>query len=327
MVRDFKKWMQFIKYMRGIRRFEDSKSIFGLPPYKIIDYRTPINRQGIILTPSVLNFHPSIWRYNTTIFTGHGSGDKPYFGKRIPEKMVRFDHHFIAGPKNLEKLKDIKVDISGEKLIKIGNMRFDDYINGKINRGKVLDNLGIKDPDRPTILYAPTWSWGNGTLLKYGRRFCKELSPHYNLIIRPHGHDRMHISKIRRWAKRKKLTHIYFSNPSNLAGHDTMGDFLVSDLLISDMSSVMYEYLVTLKPIVVIRNDFKGVHKMPDAMKVHRIAAHYDESEKMMTLIERSFKYHEDKLEAYRTIRDRCFYFNDGKSTQRAVEFIRSLKS
>ncbi len=326
LVRNIKKWIQFVKYTRGIARPGNRVPLLKIPRMKIHDSRQPIPWQGIFLSPSVSSFHAGTRENIITIYTGHGSGDKPYFGPGIPDKMAAFDYHFIAGPKNLAKLKDINVDLPFEKIIKIGNMRFDDYLNQKIDRSQVKKRLGIKDNERQTILYAPTWSWGNGTLLKYGARFCKELSAHYNLIIRPHGHDRMQIPKLRCWAKKEGLSNICFSNPSNLAENDTMDDFLVSDLLISDVSSVMYEYLVTQKPVIIIKNDFKDHHEMPHEMKINSIAEHYDESIPMLTLIERSFRMHAQKKPDYLALRNNCFYFNDGKSAQRAVEFLSKIR-
>ena len=63
--------------------------------------------------------------------------------------------------------------------------------------------LGVQDRDRKTILYAPTWKWGAGTLHQYGYKFCQELTKEYNLIIRPHYFDRKYIPKFKYWAKSK----------------------------------------------------------------------------------------------------------------------------
>lgn len=325
LARDLRRWIQFKKYMRGSNRFESRRTFLNTPPVKIFDTRKYISWKGVIISPSAVRFHPNN-RHITTIFTGHGSGDKPDYGKDIPEKVAAFDYHFIAGDKQLKMIEDMKINIPDNRLIKIGNMRFDDYINGHINREQVLDNLRIKDRQRLNILYAPTWSWGDGTLLKYGYRLCKELNPYYNLIIRPHGHDRMHIPKMRRWTQKEGLKNIYFSNSADLVRHDTMGDFFVSDLLISDMSTIIYEYLITYKPIIVIRNEFKDVHEMPDFLKIDHVAEYYDESVDMLTLIERSFKKQGAKADDYQELLNHCFYFNDGQSTRRAVEFLNTLE-
>jgi len=137
----------------------------------------------------------------------------------------------------------------------------------------------------------------------------------------------MKISKLQRYVKKKKLENIYFSNPSDLARHDTMNDFAVSDLLISDRtSSIVYEYLVTSKPVIVIENDFKETHEMPAHMLIDDIAEHWDKKNSISKLVKHSFSSHAGRLADYKSLLNTCFYFNDGKSTQRAIEFIEDVK-
>ena len=159
--------------------------------------------------------------------------------------LETYDYHFVSGPKHIHKQKDMDIHIPEEKLIKIGYPKFDDYINGRIDKEKYYDFLNIKDKERRNILYAPTWKWGNGTLEKYGKRFIKELDKSYNLIIRPHFHDRGKIKLLKLWAKYNGYKNVYFSNPAKIIENSTMNDFAISDLMISDTSSIIYEYLVT----------------------------------------------------------------------------------
>ena len=310
--------------MRGLGRADLSPNFLNTPAVRKQNPYENRELSGILITPSVERFCPDHSKM-VYIYTGHGSGDKPYFGERIYEKMASFDFHFLAGPKNLQKLTDKHVDIPSDRLIKIGNMRFDAYVKGRINRQKECDRLGIKNRALKNILYAPTWKWGQGSLGEHAHRFCEEISPHYNLIIRPHGHDRMKISKLRRHVQSNRFKNVYFSNPSYLARHDTMMDFVVSDLLISDRtSSIIYEYLITGKPIIVIDNDFVETHDMPANMRIDDVAGHWDKNSNIANLIERTFAMHADRQADYNTLLKNCFYYNDGKSTQRAQQFIQS---
>ncbi len=325
LVKNLRKWIQFKKYMRGLGRTVDPLNLLRTPPVKLMASWEKGILSGVHITPSVEKFYPAKPQI-VNIFTGHGSGDKPYLGERIYEKMATFDFHFLAGPKSLKKLHDKNVNIDPDKLIKIGNMRFDDYVNNQIDRDRELDRLGIKNRDLKNILYAPTWQWGQGSLLRHAYRFCEEIGAQYNLIIRPHGHDRMKISKLQQYVKKKRLDNIYFSNPSNLAQHDTMNDFRVSDLLISDRtSSIVYEYLITSKPVIVINNDFNETHEMPAEMLIDDIAEHWDEKSHILKMINHSFSNHAARLKDYKSLLNTCFYYNDGKCTQRAVEFIRNV--
>jgi len=325
LVKSVRRWIQFKKYMTGLRRPKEGKNLLNTPPVKIVNPLKDSLGKGVIITPSVERYFPND-KQMIHIYTGHGSGDKPYLGKGVYDKMGKFDYHFIAGPKNLEKLKDKQVSLNKNRLVKIGNMRFDDYLTGQIQRKRELDCLNIQNRQLKNILYAPTWKWGDGSLLKYAYRFCEELSTHYNVILRPHGHDRMKLPKLRRWVKRKALKNIYFSNPSHLARHDTMNDFAASDLLISDRtSSIIYEYLITGKPIIVIDNEFDQKHHMPGQMTIDGIAEWWRSDLDILKLINHAFSVHSKKSINYKKLLETCFYFNDGKSTQRAANFIKGL--
>ena len=325
LVKNLRSWIQFKKYMRGLGRKEDPGNFLNTPPVRRIDSKDNDQDIRVHITPSVEKFYSR--NHNMiNIYTGHGSGDKPYLGERIYEKMATFDYHFLAGPKSLKKLHDKNVNISHDRLIKIGNMRFDDYVNKRVDRMLEYDRLGIKNRRLKNILYAPTWKWGNGSLLTCANHFCEEIGTHCNLIIRPHGHERMNISKLRKYVKTQQLENIYFSNASHLAWNDTMNDFAVSDLLISDRtSSIIYEYLITGKPVIVIDNDFEETHEMPAEMLIDDIVEHWNKKYSISKLIEDSFSNHESRMADYKTLLDMCFYFNDGKSTQRAIAFIESV--
>ena len=80
-----------------------------------------------------------------SIFIGHGAGDKKFGGSG--NTLETYDYHFVSGPKHIHKQKDMDIHIPEEKLIKIGYPKFDDYINGRIDKEKYYDFLNIKDCD------------------------------------------------------------------------------------------------------------------------------------------------------------------------------------
>lgn len=321
LVKNVKRWIQFKRYLRGGNAHNNIRTFLNTPPVTTADISSPLDLDGIIISLSTALLrctNPN----SRTVFLGHGGGDKPYPGKKACEELETFDFHFITGPKHLEKLKDTGVDLPEERLIRIGNMRFDDYLNGKIDKESVYSNLGIKDIARKNVLYAPTWKWGDGTLLKYGYEFGCTLSKEFNVIIRPHGHDRMHIPNMKRWFKKQNIDHVYFSNPSDVLKHDTMDDFLVSDIMISDTSSILYEYLVTQKPIIHIKTDYKNMHNMPAHLDICSVATQFDESKKIDELVKDTLEIQDNKLGAYEEMLNNVFFFNDGKSTDRAISFF-----
>ena len=302
-------------------RFLRFKFYMNNPDVIIRDLRKEIDLSGVIISCSNTiiknNKDTSI-----SIFIGHGAGDKKYGGSA--HCLETYDYHFISGNKHLHKIKDVGITIAEERLIKIGYPKFDEYLDSKLNKDQYLEYLGIVDKSRKNILYAPTWKWGDGTLRRFGKKFCKEISRDYNLIIRPHFQDRSYIIKLKLWAKLNGLKHVYFSNPAKIIKNNTMNDFAISDLLISDTSSINYEYLITCKPIIIVDNNYDQLHNMPTDLNILDIVQTYQSNKNdICSMID--FELNRNTFDNYNKMLHNCFYFNDGKSSQRAADFIKSL--
>jgi CDP-glycerol glycerophosphotransferase (TagB/SpsB family) len=321
LVRKTNRRMRVNWYFRQSQRKCAISSSFKKQPNVLVKNvnNIPFDLPGTVISNSntVIQRNKNI---SNAIFMGHGTGDKRYGGDA--HALESFDYHFISGPKHMEKLKDSNVKIPDKNLVKIGNARFDEIVNSQIDISAYENYLGIKDKNRKTILYAPTWKWGAGTLHKYGYWFCREVTKEHNLIIRPHYFDRKYIPKFKLWAKLKGLKHIYFSNPANILSNDTMFDFAVSDLLISDTSSILYEYLITRNPIIVVDTEHVDLHKMLPEMDITTIANKMTKNDDILKLIEKVFVYHDTKN--FDKMLNNCFYYNDGKSVERISNFLSS---
>jgi hypothetical protein len=307
-------------FRQSQRKLSNSLAFAELPKILVKNVNDiPFDLPGVIISNSntIVQRNKDIVK---AIFMGHGTGDKRYGGKA--SALESYDYHFISGPKHMEKLKDSNVNIPDKNLVKIGNARFDEIVNNEIDILAYANYLGIKDKDRKTILYAPTWKWGAGTLHKYGYKFCQELTKEYNLIIRPHYFDRKYILKFKLWAKSKGLKHIYFSNPANILSNDTMFDFAVSDMLISDTSSILYEYLITRNPIIIANTNHVDLHNMPAEMDISTIANRMGEKDDIIKVVENVFANHHSNN--FEKMLHHCFYFNDGKSIERISNFLSS---
>ena len=100
-----------------------------------------------------------------------------------------------------------------------------------------------------------------------------------------------------------------------------MNDFAISDLMISDTSSIIYEYLITKKPIIIANNDYDQLHNMPDELSVLSIAKSYDgDKTDIRDLILEDLE-NEKLVDIYGEMLNNCFYFNDGNSTKRADQY------
>ena len=321
-VNRYNRLLRFKYYLRNTVSDLSMRGSFGAPMVIKRNNTEPLDLRGIIISGSN-SFINNDKSKSISIFIGHGAGDKKYGGSA--NNLETYDYHFISGPKHLHKMKDLNINIPEEKLVKIGYPKFDDYQNNNISKNLYADLLGIKDKNRKNILYAPTWKWGDGTLKKYGKKFCKELNNDFNLIIRPHFHDRQRIIKLKAWAKYNGFNNIYFSNPAKIIKNNSMNDFALSDLMISDTSSIIYEYLVTRKPIIIANNNYDQLHNMPSELNILDITKKYNgEKNNICQMISDELE-DSSSFEKYKMLLNNCFYFNDGKSTKRAVEFINSL--
>ena len=319
-VNKFNRFLRFKFYMANSANNSTENRSLNTPNVIIRDIRKKLDLNGVIVSCSntTINNNQDI---SISIFIGHGAGDKKYGGSA--HDLETYDYHFISGEKHLHKLRDVGINIPDEKLIKIGYPKFDEYLN--INKDQYLKFLGIKDKTRKNILYAPTWKWGDGTLRKFGKKFCKEISREHNLIIRPHFEDRGYIIRLKLWAKLNRLKHVYFSNPAQIIKNNTMNDFAISDLMISDTSSINYEYLITRKPIIIVDNDYDQLHSMPTDLNILDIVQTYhSDKNDICSMI--NYELSNNTFDQYNKMLHNCFYFNDGKSANRAADFIKSLE-
>lgn len=262
-----------------------------------------------------------------TCFYEHGTSDKRYEGGNsiAIDKLKKYDYLLLSGPKNKHRLIDTNVHRNENDLIETGCLRFDDYLQEKFTRDKTANILNIKDRSRKNILYAPTWKFGNGTFKAYASHLIEELTKDYNLILRPHYHDRKYAIFLYWLAKLKGKQHVYFSPPQNVLQHDTYSAFAASDLLISDISSVIYEYLITQKPIVLIDNNFEQRHKMPKKMDILPHVDVYKKGEDLKQMIKHNLD-HPNK-ETYARLLHHCFYHTEGGAVDRLALFLTQLKN
>lgn len=325
-VKSRKKFAHFKHCMRNMAAFGE-KTFFNTP-YVILKKRAELHKlSGILffLSNSIVPEHT--YDNCITVFHEHGTSDKKYSGGLSigGEKLMKYDYILLSGPKNKERLSDIQIDIPKKKLVEIGGLRFDDYVNGKINREKELKRIGIKDRKRKNILYAPTWRFGDGTLRKYLVSFANEITKEHNLIVRPHNHDRWWGAVKYHLLKIKGAKHLYFSNPIDIKKNDTFCDFIISDLMISDISSVIYEYLITGKPMIIIQNNYQQRHSMPDSMNIMSHVDIFDGSQDILTMINENLVKNKCK-KRLKTLLNNCFYSTEGHCLDKLLSFFYELK-
>ena len=272
-------------------------------------------------------FHPLNFNHDKLklVLMYHGTSDKIPLASK--EAVNQFDYYFINGAKNENKiLKAGGINPGSERLVRVGNWMFDRVQNNKHNTSRIKRRFGLTDVDTPVILYAPTWKYGGGTLLQNFEYFVNTIPKEYNLIIRPHSADLGKIRQLSHLIPRKYRRRVKFAHPSYIFTHHYIDNLMIADLLLSDTSSMLYEYLIMKRPIIVCDTDTSEVAKHDDGMSVPHQVDHYSPGDDIMSLINKNL--HSKSIsDQMNDLLHKCFYFNDGKSTKRCIQFIKRLNS
>lgn len=207
---------------------------------------------------------------NIYIQTWHGT----------PLKKLGLDMNFInmGGHKNIEEYKSTfkqnssrwdylisQNDYSNEifksafafnkKILNIGYPRNDLLFNYDVNKLEEIKKSLHIPANYKVILYAPTWrdnrydEKGNYkfTIPIDLKQFIDNLGEEYILILKPHYliADKLDISN---YKEKVRLCGI---------GQDIQELYLISDILITDYSSVMFDYSILRKPIIFFMYDLE----------------------------------------------------------------------
>jgi len=165
-----------------------------------------------------------------------------------PENMA-YDHYFVVGPYMLSRFQDAGLMQKGDpRIVEIGFMKTDALIDGSLDRDRILERTGF-DGRRPILLYAPTGAKHN-SLETVGEEAIRALieTDRYDLIVKPHDHPKNSDTDWATYLRRYEGAHCRIASPRE----NVIPLMFVSDLLISDASSVVNEYALLDRPIVFL---------------------------------------------------------------------------
>jgi CDP-glycerol glycerophosphotransferase (TagB/SpsB family) len=192
-------------------------------------------------TRRVQTFHGVAGKYRTVY-------DSP------AESMRHWDRLFFINKRRLQNFIDTgAIDADSPAIRLIGMPRLDCLVDGSLERNQVLTSLGI-DPSRKTVLYAPTWSRYSSVALM-GEEIVKRLgATGYAVIVKLHDRSRQgddyHSGGVD-WGQR--LAPLLQANGGILATGSSSSSYLMAaDVLITDHSSVGFEYLLLDRPLIRI---------------------------------------------------------------------------
>ena len=200
------------------------------------------------------------WHSITVKSLGYDTPDGPRIIKNMLRAMLQADY-VISPNKFMTKIYDDSFrlrDIYEGKYIEEGYPRNDLTLTTKREEIlKKLENRGTTiDRNKKVILYAPTWSGNNANnptidMSKY-TNLLSYLSKNidlneYQILIKPHP------VVYRRLSQEEKMSGIYVSY--TIDANELLS---IVDILITDYSSIYFDYLVAKKPILFYIPDYEN---------------------------------------------------------------------
>lgn len=196
------------------------------------------------------------------VFICHGESDKIYMASNW---VKIFNYFFVAGEASRDRLrKHVRNYDVDARTIAIGRPQID------IRHRAPLEKM----PDRTTVLYSPTWEGGRrtmryGSVASHGVDIVSSLlaDDRFRVIYRPHPRTGIHEAEFGAADERIRDL-ITQANESSNGPHyidDTPFGWQldVADVMITDISAVAYDWLMTAKPLLVTR-PFEPEAVMPD---------------------------------------------------------------
>ena len=195
-----------------------------------------------------------------------------------------------------------------------------------------MSKLGL-DTNSKTIMYAPTWGWGYGNDTFFARWFgrekevfeqlCKKVKKNgLNFIVKLHGLSLQTTNK-QLLDIARKYDVLWLTKETDRFTEDASPYLWVTDIIISDLSGIIAEFLTLNRPIIYIDPDEKldawNGSDMPRSFRVGHVVR---TPEELFTAIDDSVitpqRFQKQREELVANI----FYSLDGKATDRAVDAI-----
>jgi hypothetical protein len=173
----------------------------------------------------------------------HACSDIGIYGKYA---FDYFDSVFCSGPHQIKHLREFEAmrKTKAKQLLETGCTYFDILVRNKAHP------VSKKSGEKPVVLVAPTWN-KNSLLSRFGFAPVKSLlDKGYKVILRPH--PQMYISQKELIADLRKESASYDNLvwDENASGEKSM---IESDILISDLSGIIFDYaFIYKKPVISI---------------------------------------------------------------------------
>jgi len=262
--------------------------------------------------------------------TFHGVAGKYRTVYDAPSQSMReWDRLFFINELRLRHyIESGAIDEGSEAACLIGMPKLDCLVDGSLKRDELLVAMGV-DPSRRTVLYAPTWS-PHSSVVSMGEELVRRLGEAgYAVIVKLHDRSR-DLEYVNSggvdWGARLEPLLKQFDGV--LASGNNSSQYLpAADVMITDHSSVGFEYLLLDRPLIRIH--------VPELIENTDIEPKYVEMlasastsvnnvDEVVAAVERAFVEPGENSAQRIAIANKMFY-KPGTATDRAVKEIYEL--
>jgi hypothetical protein len=210
----------------------------------------------------------------------------------------------------------------------IGMPKLDCLVDGSLKRDELLNEMGI-DPARKTILYAPTWS-AHSSVVSMGEQLVQRIGEAgHALIVKLHDRSRdleyMHSGGVDWGARLEPLLRQFGGVLAT--GHNSSHYLAAADVMITDHSSVGFEYLLLDRPLIRIHVPelIKNTDIEPSYVDLlARASTSVTDVDELVTAVERALGDVRENADTRVAVANEMFY-KPGTATDRAVKELYEL--
>lgn len=258
----------------------------------------------------------------TQVFHGLAGEKKGHFRIRH-----YFDLYLTQGPYFTNKFNELKSIHKNFDVIETGWPKLDVYGQDKNKyntyKAELLENYKAKK----VVLYAPTFS-PKLTSAPFLINQIKQLANNSDYIILLKFHPLMDKDWINSYKElAKEVPNIIFQDEKNIIKF-----LLISDILISDTSSVIYEFILLDKPVITFNSiseniKWKDSNNYNELVELVNINLTKDPFAKSRTFIVEQFHPYNDGKSAERMVEVvKAYIKKNGVPNKRKISFLRRLK-
>ena len=300
--------------------------------WKNLGYRFTNETRGfdIVITGDTLR-NSKDYGKTMLVFLNHGTGIKNILYRnlaRVPHDKYQI---FVEGQHRVESLHN-SPSLGKNEVHLIGLPKLDFYFQGRFNdKASLLKKWGL-NPNKPTVLFAPTYK---PTCLYLVKKDIFEQTRDYNLIVKlhpyswmgkyaPHKQHRIYERQVKKYPHAVLLPF----NEYNIVPY-----YAAADVVISEASSTVFDFLALEKFGIIFdlpcdrlkHSDGESLLEIDNREFLKGAFVHIESGKQIKDAVEQSLHPTREMIETANKFRQKYFYKLDGKATERFVNKMEEL--